>query len=265
MTRLLHHRDEGPKDAPVLLLGPSLGTSVRVWEPQAPALAERHRVIRWDLPGHGGSAPGLLPAGATVADLGRLVLDLADALGARTFAYAGISIGGAVGTWLAAHHPERVESLALLCSSARFGEPGPWRERAELARTQGLGPLAETAPARWFTSGFTEYDTLVADQRSADPEAYAACCEVLAAVDLRVDLATITAPTLVIAGLDDVATPPAHARELAAGIRGAHLVELPHAAHLANVERPHAVLAALQGHLAQHQEDLAQHQQEKER
>ncbi|WP_351228111.1 hypothetical protein [Streptomyces sp. NPDC002133] len=96
MTSLLHHRVDGPAgaptgphpdqdtDAPSLILGPSLGTSLSVWDAQVPDLARDHRVIRWDLPGHGASAAGLLPAGATVADLGRLVLDIADALGART-------------------------------------------------------------------------------------------------------------------------------------------------------------------------------------
>ncbi|MEU2432199.1 3-oxoadipate enol-lactonase [Streptomyces sp. NPDC007861] len=259
MTPLLHHRIDGPESAPVLVLGPSLGTSLRVWDPQASALAERRRVVRWDLPGHGGSAPGLLPAGATVADVGRLVLGLADELGARTFAYAGISLGGAVGTWLAAHHPERVAALALVCSSARFGDPGPWLERAETVRTKGLVPLAATAPARWFTPAFTAYEALVADQRSADPDAYAACCAILAALDLRADLARITAPTLVVAGRDDKATPPAHARELADGIRGARLLELPRAAHLANVERPQAVLTALQDHF-DHLDHCDEHQ-----
>ncbi|MFD7899405.1 3-oxoadipate enol-lactonase [Streptomyces sp. NPDC059743] len=251
MTPLLHHRAEGPADAPVLILGPSLGTSLAVWEPQAPALAQRFRVVRWDLPGHGRSSAALLPAGSTVAGLGRLVLDLADSLGAETFAYAGISLGGAVGTWLAARRPRRVTSLALVCSSAHFGGPGPWRERAEKVRAEGTGPLAATAPARWFTPDFTAeaVAALVADHRSVDPEGYAVCCEVLAALDLRDELARIGAPTLVVAGRDDPATPPAHARELADGIPEARLVELPHAAHLAGVEQPRAVLDALLAHL----------------
>ncbi|MFF0448932.1 3-oxoadipate enol-lactonase [Streptomyces sp. NPDC004609] len=247
----LHHRAEGPLDGPPLYLGPSLGTSLAVWDPQAAALARHHRVVRWDLPGHGGSPA--TPRPTTLAGLGRLVLGLADSLGHASFAYAGVSLGGAVGTWLAAHHPGRVTSLALLCTSARFGEPGPWRERAELVRTEGTGPLAASAPGRWFTPAFAASGdpataALSADQLAADPEAYAACCEILAGADLRSDLARITAPTLVVAGRDDRATPPAHARALADGIRDAQLLELPRAAHLANVERPKAVLDALLGH-----------------
>jgi 3-oxoadipate enol-lactonase / 4-carboxymuconolactone decarboxylase len=249
---VLHHRTDGPDTAPPLILGPSVGTSLAVWDPQAPALARTHRVIRWDLPGHGASPAELIRPGATVGDLAALVLDLADSLGVGRFAYAGVSIGGAVGAWLAVHHPERVASLALVCSSARFGEPGAWHDRAALVRAQGTGPVADTTPTRWFTEAFRDdpaAKALVADLRATDRGAYAACCDALAAYDLRTDLSRITAPTLVVAGRDDPATPPAHARELADGIPGASLTEVGHAAHLANVEQPGPVLAALLGHL----------------
>lgn len=251
----LHHRADGPADGRALLLGPSLGTSLSVWDHQVPALARERRVIRWDLPGHGGSPAGAVPAEPTVADLGRQVIALADALGIESFDYAGVSLGGAVGAWLAAHHPGRVTSLALVCTSARFGPPEPWRERARTVRAQGVEPLAATAPERWFTPAFAAgaheaVSALVADHRAVEPAAYAACCELIAGLDLRADLAAITAPTLVIGGREDVATPPQHARALADGIADASLVELTRAGHLACVERPQAVLAALQTHLA---------------
>jgi 3-oxoadipate enol-lactonase/4-carboxymuconolactone decarboxylase len=250
----LHHRTDGAPSAPPLILGPSLGTSLAVWDPQVPALARTHHVIRYDLPGHGGSPASLLRAGATVADLGRLVLALADSLGVDRFAYAGISLGGAVGTWLAVHHPDRVDSLALICTSARFGEPAGWHERAALVRAKGTDPVADSAATRWFTEGFAgepAAEALVADMRAADPEAYAACCDAIAGFDLRAELPGVSALTLVVAGRQDPATPPSHGRELADGIPGASLTEVAHAAHLANVERPAPVLAALLGHLAQ--------------
>ncbi|HEV7931967.1 MAG TPA: 3-oxoadipate enol-lactonase [Actinomadura sp.] len=254
----LNHRIDGPASAPPLILGPSLGTSLAVWDPQVPALARTHRVIRWDLPGHGGSPAELLPSSeqspATVGDLGRLVLELADALGLERFAYAGISLGGAVGTWLAVHHPERVESLAVVCSSARFGEPQGWHDRAALVRAKGsTDPVADTTGSRWFTPAFRgepAAEAMLAAMRATHPGGYAACCDALAGYDLRPELPGITAPTLVIAGRDDPATPVAHARELADGIPGASLTEVAHAAHLANVEQPRPVLAALLGHLA---------------
>ncbi len=248
----LHHDIAGAQAAPPLILGPSVGTALAVWDPQVAGLAATRRVIRWDLPGHGGSPADLIGAGATIADLGRLVLDLADTLGISRFAYAGISLGGAVGTWLAAHHPERVERLAIVCSSARFGEPQGWHDRAALVRAGGtVDPVADTAATRWFTPAFQGSpmaEALVAQLRTVDASAYAACCDVLAAYDGRPDLARITAPTLVIAGRDDPATPVAHSRALADGIPGASLTEIARAAHLANVEQPAAVLAALLAH-----------------
>ncbi|WP_067171569.1 bifunctional 3-oxoadipate enol-lactonase/4-carboxymuconolactone decarboxylase PcaDC [Microtetraspora niveoalba] len=244
-----HHRVDGPRDAPALVLGPSLGTSLTVWDPQVPALARDHRVLRWDLPGHGGS-PALLSEGATVADLAGLVLDLADDLGVDRFHYAGISLGGAVGAWLALHHPDRVASLAMVCSSAWFGPAEGWRERAALVRAKGAGVMAESAAQRWFTPAFDGAAPFLDDLREVAADGYAACCDALAAYDIRAELGRIGVPTLVIGGRDDPATPPAHARELADGIPGATLVEIPGAAHLASVERPEPVLSALLTHLA---------------
>ncbi|MFE6282016.1 3-oxoadipate enol-lactonase [Streptomyces sp. NPDC057877] len=245
--KLLNHRAEGPPSAPPLLLGPSLGTSYALWDKVAPELSSTHRVVRWDLPGHGGSAAELVGPGATVGDLAALVLALADALGVERFAYAGVSLGGAVGLYLAVHHPERLTSLAVLCSSAHFDGERPWRERAALVRREGLGALADGAPDRWFTPGFSVPE-LVRDHRDADPQAYAACCDALAGFDLRDALAGITVPTLLVAGREDPATPPAHLREIADAVPGAALVEIPGASHLAPAERPEAVLTALRAH-----------------
>ena len=219
-------------------------------------------MIRWDLPGHGGSSPSLVGEQTTIADLADLVLALADHVGLDRFAYAGISIGGAVGAHLAVHRPERVASLALICSSAHFGDPQPWRERAAKVRREGTGFLAASAADRWFTPAYPGGDAmaaLISDQRAADPIAYAACCEALAAYDLRGELNRIAAPTLVIGGRQDIATPVSHARELADGIAGAGLVEIPDAGHLAPVERPRAVLAALRGHFSPAPSDDADH------
>ncbi|AJE43512.1 bifunctional 3-oxoadipate enol-lactonase/4-carboxymuconolactone decarboxylase PcaDC [Streptomyces nodosus] len=247
--RLLHHRTEGSPSAPPLLLGPSLGTSYALWDAVAPELSASHRVIRWDLPGHGGSAADLIAPGATVADLAALVLALADALGVERFAYAGVSLGGAVGLQLAVDHPERLSSLAVICSSAHFNGARPWEERAALVRREGLGAVAATAEDRWFTAGFT-VPRLVRDHREADPAAYAACCDALAAFDLRDRLPSIGVPTLLIAGREDPATPPAHLREIADAVPGSALAEIPGASHLAPAQCPEAVLAALRTQLS---------------
>ncbi|MCM2577433.1 bifunctional 3-oxoadipate enol-lactonase/4-carboxymuconolactone decarboxylase PcaDC [Streptomyces meridianus] len=255
-TPRLHYRVDGPDNAPPLVLGPSLGTSLAVWEPQAAALSRQFRVIRWDLPGHGRTPADVLgrpePGAATVGTLAGLVLELADALGADRFAYAGISLGGAVGSRLALDHPGRVTSLALVCSSARFGAPASWHERAALVRSQGTEALTKSAAGRWFTPGFAadpRARALLDDLRRTDPQGYAACCDALAAFDVRDELPGLTAPLLVVAGREDPATPPSHAREIADAVPGAALTEVAGAAHLAGVERPAAVLAALRTHL----------------
>ncbi|MCF6471119.1 4-carboxymuconolactone decarboxylase [Nonomuraea sp. MG754425] len=241
---LPHYRLDGPEQGPPLVLAPSLGTSTRLWDPLLAELARTFRVLRFDLPGHGGSPP--LRA-RTMEELAALVLDVARAEGLDTFHYAGVSIGGAIGATLAVRHPGRLRSLALICSSARFGDPESWHDRARLVRARGTAALLESTAGRWFAG--PPHQDLLDDLAAADPEGYAGCCEALAGYDLRGELAKISVPTLVVAGREDPATPPAHARELADGIPGAALVEIPGAAHLAPADRPEQVVRALLAHL----------------
>ncbi|MEU1606359.1 3-oxoadipate enol-lactonase [Micromonospora matsumotoense] len=251
MTSRLHLTVDGPAAAPVLLLGSSLGTAAAMWQPQVPLLAERFRVIRYDHLGHGRSA---VPAGPYTLDLlGRELLRTLDDLDLRWVHYAGLSLGGMVGMWLAAHAPDRVRRLALLCTSASLGPAGPWRERAATVRAGGLPTIADTVVARWFTPAFaTARPDVVAAHRAmltaTSPAGYAACCEAIAAMDLRPDLGRIDTPTLVVAGADDPATPVAHAREIAGRVPGARLVVVDAAAHLANVEQPAQVGRLLREH-----------------
>ncbi|GAA2029333.1 3-oxoadipate enol-lactonase [Catenulispora yoronensis] len=246
----LHHRLDGPAAGRPLILGPSIGTSLRLWEPQLDALARRHRVLRFDLPGHGGSPAGV--DARTTADLAGHVLAFADAQGWPTFAYAGVSLGGAIGARIAVDHPERVTRLALLASSADFGGSRPWLERAALVRAEGTAPLLTTSPGRWFADPATGDTTLgralLSDLAAADAEGYARCCEAVAEHDITVELGRIQAPTLVVQGRQDPATPPPHGRALADGIPGAALLELPGAAHLPGVEESAAVTEALLRH-----------------
>ncbi|NLU69194.1 3-oxoadipate enol-lactonase [Streptomyces sp. HNM0574] len=254
---LLQHRLDGPADGVPLVLGPSLGTSLRLWEPQLAALTREHRVLRWDLPGHGGSPAHLLPQDGTaeVGTLAGLVLRLADAQGWDRFAYAGVSLGGAVGLELADRHPERLTALAVVCSSARFGDPDTWRGRARKVREEGTESMVSSRPGVWYGQDFSRSAAaaeLLADLRAADDAGYAACCDALAAFDLRERLPYLAVPVLAVAGREDPATPPAHAREIADRVPGAALVEVPGAAHLANAEHPEPVTASLLTHLAAH-------------
>ncbi|MEU6430821.1 3-oxoadipate enol-lactonase [Microbispora sp. NPDC046973] len=248
---ILHHRFDGPPDAPVVVLGPSLGTTLDLWEPQLPALTRTWRVLRYDLPGHGGSpsASGLT-RDPTVDDLAAGVLALLDRHGLDAVAYAGVSLGGAVGTTLALRAPDRVASLVLCCTSARFGTAESWHERAALVRAEGTKPLIEATRRRWFTEGFPDAERYLDMLRGADPEGYAACCEALAVFDVRDRLGEVRAPALVVAGAEDPATPPVHAEVLAGGIPDAELLVVPGAAHLATAERPDVANEAITRHLS---------------
>ncbi|MFY1576422.1 3-oxoadipate enol-lactonase [Verrucosispora sp. WMMD703] len=252
MTGALHYTVDGPPDAPVLLLGSSLGTTGAMWQPQVAALAERYRVVRYDHLGHGGSAT---PAGPYTIDLlGRKVLRLLDDLSVTRVHYAGLSLGGMVGMWLAAHAPERIDRLALLCTSALLGPADGWRARAAAVRAGRLDSIADAIVERWFTPAFTAtHPDAVAAYRnmlvSTPAAGYAGCCAAIAAMDLRPDLTAIRAPTLVVGAADDPATPPEHAAAIAERIPSARLVVLDGAAHLANVEQPEAVTRLLADHL----------------
>jgi 3-oxoadipate enol-lactonase len=248
----LHAVVSGTRDGPPVVLGPSLGTTVALWEPQL-ALLERHfRVIRFDHRGHAGS--DVPPGPYTLAQLGADVTLLLDSLHVTRAHYVGLSLGGMIGMWLAAHAPERVDRLALLSTSAHVPPAEAWRDRAETVRTLGTAAIAETVGERWFTPGFrTRCPEVVAhyiEHLAAVPaEGYAGCCDALAAMDLRGDLGAITAATLVVVGADDPATPPEHAKVIASHIEGARLVEVADAAHLANVEKPDEIGRLIVDHL----------------
>jgi 3-oxoadipate enol-lactonase len=243
----------GPPGAPVLVLGNSLGTSAEVWDRQAGELGKSFRLLRYEFPGHGGSAAAAGPY--TIAGLGAGVLDLLDSLGIGRVGYCGISLGGMVGMWLASHAPGRVAALSLVCTSAYLPPADGWYARATQVRSGGLAAISAAVISRWFTPAYAAAAPSVIDQFRAglegtDPEGYACCCEAIAGMDLRADLAAITAPALVIAGADDPATPPEHGAAIAAGIAGARLEVIPDAAHLAAVSAPDTVADALGTHLS---------------
>ncbi|MGV9287285.1 bifunctional 3-oxoadipate enol-lactonase/4-carboxymuconolactone decarboxylase PcaDC [Streptomyces sp. NPDC003719] len=248
----LQYRFDGPEDAPVLILGPSLGTTWHMWDRQVPELAQQWRVFRFDLPGHGG-APA--HAAGSVADLTARLLATLDGLGVQRFGYAGCAFGGAVGIELALRHPERLASLALIAASPRFGTADEFRQRGVIVRTNGLDPIARSAPERWFTGGFAAAQPAITEWavqmvRTTDPGCYISACEALAAFDVRGELGHVGVPTLVLVGSDDQVTGPAEARTLVAGIPDARLAVVPGASHLVPVEQPAAVTDLLVRHFA---------------
>ncbi|MEV0204049.1 MULTISPECIES: bifunctional 3-oxoadipate enol-lactonase/4-carboxymuconolactone decarboxylase PcaDC [unclassified Streptomyces] len=248
----LQYRLDGPEDAPVLILGPSLGTTWHMWDRQVPELTKQWRVFRFDLPGHGG-APAY-PADSVTELTSRLLATL-DGLGIQRFGYAGCAFGGAIGLELALRHPERIASLTLIAASPRFGTADEFRQRGVIVRTNGLDPIARTSPDRWFTHGFASAQPAITEWavqmvRTTDPGCYIAACEALASFDVRSELGGVGVPTLVLVGSEDRVTGPAEARTLVAGIPDARLAVVPGASHLVPVEQPAAVTDLLVRHFS---------------
>jgi 3-oxoadipate enol-lactonase len=292
---------EGPADAPVLVLGNSLGTSRAVWDGQVPVLRRQFRLLRYELPGHGGpdgtadgaaggaarpsggtggttggatgGATGGTTGGAaggwspgppgpyTVGQLGAGVLALLDAHGFDRVLYCGISLGGMIGMWLAANAPARIAGLAGCCTSAYLPPASGWSARAALVRSQGPAAVARQSVARWFPAAYLDRhpeagESFTAMLAGIEAEGYAGCCEAIGSMDLRPALATIQAPTLVIAGEQDPATPAWHGALIASAVPGATLRVIRGAAHLASVSAAGEVTAALLPHL-RHASELA--------
>ena len=249
---ILHHEIAGTEGAPVLLLGGSLGTTLEMWDGQLP-LADQLRLVRFDHRGHGGS---LAPPGPyEIADLGRDVLALMDALGIERASYCGASIGGMVGMWLGANAPDRVERLVLICTAAHLPPASAWRERAAAVLEAGSPEVvADSVVQRWLTPGYAAKHVEVQAKLRAmlvdtDAAGYAACCGAIERMDLREQLPSIDVPTLVISGSDDPATPIEHQRLIAAAIPGARHEVVGPAAHLAAVQQPEAVNRLILEHL----------------
>lgn len=249
----LHTVLDGPADAPVLVLGPSLGTTLGLFDAQVAELAGNYRIVRFDLPGHGGSPT---PAGPyTIAGMASDVLAALEKHGVEKFHYAGVSIGGAIGLRLALDHGDRLLSLAVCASSARFADPPAWPARAATVRAEGTEAMVASRPGTWYTECFAlahprEEARLLDMLRTTAAEGYAGCCEAIGSHDVRDRLGEITVPTLAVAGEEDPATPPAMLSEIADAVRGARLVVVPASAHLLNVEVPEVVNRALAEHLA---------------
>ena len=240
---------DSASDGPLLILGPSLGTSSAVlWEPVIPALAERYRLVAWDLPGHGAS-PSATQA-FTIEELADGVIAILDELEVQEALYAGVSVGGAVGLALGMDHPHRVTRLAIVASAARIGTPESWIERARLVREQSTSPLIVPTAQRWFASGVMEEQSVISGRllhnlRDADDESYALVCDALRDFDVVDRLGEITAPVLAMYGDHDEVTPQASAEQIAAGVRDGRVVGIERSGHLPPANQPSATAREL--------------------
>ncbi|MBV9078609.1 MAG: 3-oxoadipate enol-lactonase [Methylobacteriaceae bacterium] len=244
----LFHLLEGPEDAPVVAFSNSLGTTHRMWDAQAAALSSAFRCLRYDTRGHGRSP--VVETAFEVEDLADDLAGLLDALGISRAHVVGLSLGGMTGQALAFRRPELVDRLVLVATSAYLPPAELWRERAAIVRDKGMGAIVGNVIARWFlpphqtSLGAEETRRILVEEIAA--EGYARCCEAIGRMDLRARIGAIRAPTLVVSGEGDPATPVAMGEEIHRLVPGSTFVVVRDAAHLVAVEQA----AALNGHLA---------------
>ncbi|MDX6250829.1 MAG: 3-oxoadipate enol-lactonase [Kribbellaceae bacterium] len=245
----LDYQMTGPEDAPVVLLGSSLGTTREMWAPQLEPLSERFRVIAFDHRGHGGSE--VPPGPYSIEDLGGDVVELLNSLLVERASYVGISLGGAVGLWLAENAPDRFHRFVLMCPPA-YPAAGAqvWTDRAAQVRAEGTQSIVDATLGRWFLPEFKDIEPLREQLLNTSDEGYAACCEALGAMDLRDELAEITAPVLLITAESDTSIPPETVVPLASQIPGAQLEIIENAAHLVSYSHPEVINHLLLAHLS---------------
>lgn len=237
----------GSPDRDTVVLLHALGTDRTLWDEVTSRLAGAQHVVRLDLRGHGASTPAVGPP--SIDGFGRDVLAVLDTLGIDRAHVAGVSLGGVVAQWLGAHAASRVRSLTLANTAARIGSRDLWNTRIAAVTGGGLEAIADASLARWFSDAFraaqpNRVATCRERLRVMPQQGYLAACAVLRDTDLSDVVPRITAPTVVIGGRGDVATPPSDSTWLAAAIPGATL-QLLDAAHLSNVECPDAFHAAM--------------------
>ena len=236
-----YYRLDGAPDRPVLVLSHSLGLDHGMWDAQAADLLPHFRVLRYDTRGHGASSA--TPGDYSIAELGRDVLAIADACGVERFAFCGLSLGGMIGQWLAAHAPERLTGLVLANTTSRLSDPQPMEARRRAVLEGGMSAIEDLVMGRFFSpavlaSPSPQVETARRTLLSTNPVGYAGCCAAIRDMDQTGLLARIRVPTLVISGDLDVGMPwDDHAAVLARAIAGARVVRLP-AAHISNIERP---------------------------
>jgi 3-oxoadipate enol-lactonase len=236
----LHYALEGPEGAPVVALSNSLSTDLRMWEPQAAALAARYRVLRYDVRGHGRSAA--VPAPYSVEMLADDLAGLIEGLGLGAVHVVGLSLGGMTAQVLAVRRPELVASLALVATTCRppFGTQATWAARAQEVRDTGdfslvEGPMLERWLSRRFRRARPDGVALVREMiQGTSMEGYVGACLAIGGLDVCGRLRDFARPVRIWAGEEDPGTTVEDAQEIAAGIPGAKLVVVEHARHLLN-------------------------------
>jgi len=249
---LFYHEDG--TGLPVMLIH-GVGADSSSWDEIAPILAQRFRVLRLDLRGHGRS--GRIEGACTLDDFIRDVVDVMDAAGATTADVVGFSLGGLIAQGIALSHPNRVDRLALISAVAGRSdeERAKVRARLEVLRNEGIEAITAAAQERWFTPEFVQAHPEMVRCRMAqlkrnDSDSYKAAYTVFSTSDLGERLHNIHHQTLIVTGEHDVGSNPRMARYMHDQISGSELRILPALRHSVLVEAPEQVASLLMHFLA---------------
>ena len=244
----VHYRDDGPRNAPAVVFANSLGTDLRLWDKLVPLLPEGLRLVRYDKRGHGLSACPCPPygMGALVTDLERLL----DHLEIRDAVVVGCSIGGMIAQGIAVKRLDQVRAMVLSNTAARIGTAEMWKGRIAAIEAGGIEAISDAILERWFSKGFRATPEFAAWRAMLERQpvaGYVGCCAAIAGTDFYTPSASLTLPTLAIAGSEDGSTPPDLVRETAGLIKGSRFELIRGAGHLPMVEAPERYAEVLTG------------------
>jgi len=241
---------DGPSDGPPLVLIHALGTDLTIWDGVVARLP-RHRILRFDLRGHGASdcPPPPYAMGALIRDAERLMTHA----GMAEAVVVGVSLGGLVAQGLAVKRLDLVRGMVLSNTAAKIGGEALWKARIAEVTDKGLAAYAPGAMERIFGRNWQQAPEMPRIRtllESTRPEGWIGCAEAIAGTDFYTTTASLTLPTLVIAGANDGTTPPDLVRETAELILGHRWHLMRGAGHLPMVERPDDYAALLRDFLA---------------
>ena len=236
----------------VIALVHGVGLNRHSWQWQGPALSISHRVITFDLHGHGDSS--VPPRAPSLSLFSEQLVELLDHLGIATASVFGFSLGGMIARRFAMDHADRLEALGILHSAHARDKAAHDAIQTRVVQAAQDGPAAtvEAALSRWFTDGFRQSHPQIMDEvrrwiLANRKDVYAPIYEVLVdgVTELVAPSPPIAVPTLVMTGDEDYGNSPAMSRAIAAEIPGSELVILPGLRHMALAEAPELFNASL--------------------
>ncbi|MEO9827567.1 MAG: 3-oxoadipate enol-lactonase [Paracoccaceae bacterium] len=246
----VHFRDDGAVDGRPVVFANSLGTDLRLWDPILPYLPKDLRLIRYDMRGHGLTTcpPAPYTMGTLISDAAHLLdyLDIRDAV------FVGLSIGGMIAQGLAVKRMDQLRAMVLSNTAMKIGTPDMWQDRIDAVQNGGIKALEASILERWFSKSFRQSPeiSLWREMLVRQPDqGYMGCSAAISGTDFYTTTASLSLPTLAIAGSEDGSTPPDLVRETADLIKGSRFELIRGAGHLPCVEKPEEYARLLTGFL----------------